>query len=87
MHGSASSSKDSSAVRARLFALLEHRFDKPSGSLGLEDDVASTLAIDSYRALELLSELEAAFSIEVPDYELRDVRTFADLAGLVERRL
>ena len=38
------------------------------------------------RARELLSELERTFSIELPDYELAEVLTFADLAGKVDER-
>jgi acyl carrier protein len=37
--------------------------------------------------LELLSELELTFDIEIPDYELRDVRTFAELAEQIDKRL
>jgi acyl carrier protein len=34
-----------------------------------------------------LSELERQFDVEVPDYELREVRTFGQLAECIERRL
>jgi acyl carrier protein len=37
--------------------------------------------------LELLSELEGQWGIEIPDYELRGVKTFDDLAGVIQRRL
>jgi acyl carrier protein len=37
--------------------------------------------------LSLLSELEQHFGVEIPDYELRDVRTFAQLAACIEQRL
>jgi acyl carrier protein len=37
-------------------------------------------------ALSLLSELEAEFRIEIPDYELQGVKTFAELARVIEVR-
>ena len=38
------------------------------------------------QVLELLSELEMRFDVEIPDYELREVRTFSELARQVDRR-
>ena len=74
-------------IHQRLFELAARRFGKDAGSLRPEDDLFKALAIDSYQALELLTELEDAFSIEVPDYELQGVSTFDGLAEVVERRL
>jgi acyl carrier protein len=49
--------------------------------------VFESLGIDSLQVLTLLSELERQFDVEVPDYELREVRTFGQLAQCIERRL
>jgi acyl carrier protein len=46
-----------------------------------------TLGIDSMDALELLTDLEQAFDVEIPDYEVQDVRTFQELAEVVATRL
>ncbi len=72
---------------ARLLSLAERRFRKSSGSLKLEDDLFESLAIDSIQAMELLTEIEEAFGVEIPDYEVQDVRTFAGLAAVIARRL
>ncbi len=74
-------------VGARLIAVAESRFGKTPGTLSLESDLFEALKIDSYQALELLTEAEAAFGIEIPDYEMQDVRTFANLAAVIRRRL
>ena len=52
-----------------------------------EDDLFSSLGIDSVQALDLLSELERTFQVEIPDYELQDVRTFAELAERIADRV
>ena len=70
-----------------LVSLVARRFGKDEATIRPEDDFFQTLNIDSLKALELLSELEQTFSIEVPDYELQGVTTFAGLAEVIRRRL
>ncbi len=45
------------------------------------------LGIDSYQAMELLTDLEEAFHVEIPDYELQGVTTFGGLAEVIARRV
>lgn len=71
----------------RVMALAAQRFARPAGALGPDDDVFESLGIDSVQVLELLSELENELEIELPDYELRNVKTFAQLAAAIDRRL
>lgn len=71
----------------RLIALAARRFDKDPSVLVEGSDVFESLGIDSLQALTLLSDLEKQFDVEVPDYELREVRTFGQLAECIERRL
>jgi acyl carrier protein len=72
---------------ARLLQLAAQRFQRTLEDLSLDDDLFAVLGIDSVQALELLSDLEREFRVEVPDYELADVRTFADLVDKIEERL
>jgi acyl carrier protein len=69
-----------------LIELAADRFGRDAASLSPRDDLFDALGIDSLQALDLLTELENRYDIEIPDYELQDVRTFDDLAELVERR-
>lgn len=71
----------------KLMDLAAKRFDVARDSLQADADVFQSLGIDSMQVMALLSELERAFDVEVPDYELRDVRTFSQLAACIERRL
>ena len=71
----------------RLIALSARRFDKIPEVLGGDTDIFQSLGVDSVHLLELLSELEREWGIEIPDYELRSVKTFNDLAGVIQRRL
>ena len=53
----------------------------------LFDDFFEKLHINSIQALSLLTDLEKEFSIEIPDYELQDVKTFDQLAQLITSRI
>lgn len=70
-----------------LLELCARRFKREPSELRPDDDVFDSLGIDSVQVLSLLSELEQHFDVEIPDYELRDVRSFAQLAECIERRL
>jgi len=72
---------------ARLLELAAQRFKVERESLSPEQDVFESLGVDSMQVLELLSDLELEFDVEIPDYELRGVKTFAQLATLIDRRL
>jgi len=77
----------SDAALSRIFSLAGARFNRAPDSLKPDDDLFESLGIDSVQALELLSELERAFSVDLPDYELAEVRSFRDLALKIEDRL
>lgn len=70
-----------------LLDIASRRFGAERSALSAEQDLFETLGIDSMKALELLSDVEMEFDIEIPDYEVQDVRTFADLASVIDARL
>ena len=71
----------------RLITLAATRFGKDAAALSPEDDFFEKLGIDSYQAMDLLTELEDTFGVEIPDYELQGVNTFRGLAEVIGRRL
>ncbi|MCZ7681127.1 MAG: AMP-binding protein [Sandaracinaceae bacterium] len=74
-------------VLDQLLTLAAERFHRERAELRADDDLFDTLDIDSMQALSLLSALEEKFAVEIPDYEVQDVRTFAELADVVASRL
>ena len=76
-----------SDVVARVLRLASQQFGLPLEQLAPEQDLFDALGIDSVQALELLSTLERTFGVELPDYELAEVRSFADLAERLGDRL
>lgn len=73
-------------VVVRLTELAAARFGDKAKALGPDDDLFESLGIDSLQALDLLTDLEEAFAIEVPDYELQGVNTLSGLAAVIRRR-
>lgn len=70
-----------------LMGLAARRFGKSESVLNAGDDFFEALGIDSLQAMDLLTELEDAFDVEVPDYELQGVKTFEELADVIRRRI
>ena len=71
----------------QLTELTRRRFGASADGLSADDDLFEVLGIDSLQALELLTDLEDTFDVEVPDYEVRGVNTLRGLAVLLSRRL
>lgn len=71
---------------SRLIELSAERYQADPQKIAPEDDVFERLGIDSYQAAELMSDLEMEFDVEIPDYELQGVKTFAQLAAAIDRR-
>jgi acyl carrier protein len=70
----------------RLISLAGKKFKVDSSGFKPEDDFFDALAIDSVQSLELLSEIELEFDVEIPDYELQGVKTFVALAQVIDDR-
>jgi acyl carrier protein len=73
-------------VLDKLMKLAARRYDVPVDTLAAGDDIFEKLSIDSFQAVELMSEIELEFDVEVPDYELQGVRTFDALASIIDKR-
>jgi acyl carrier protein len=76
-----------SEIETRLIHLAADRFGRKAVELHPNDDFFDALGIDSVEAMSLLTSLEEAFGVEIPDYEVQDVRTFQALAAVIARRV
>ncbi len=71
----------------KLIELAAKRFEREAAELNASDDFFEKLGIDSFQAMELMTDLEEEFDVEIPDYELQGVNTFVKLADVIEPRL
>jgi acyl carrier protein len=74
------------SLLATLSRLALRRFGTKAAALAPNDDLFEVLGIDSLQALDLLTDLEEEFSVEIPDYEVQGVNTLAGLAEVIGRR-
>ncbi|RMG93774.1 MAG: acyl carrier protein [Deltaproteobacteria bacterium] len=70
----------------KVLDLAAKHFGVDRSKLAPDADIFEALGIDSFQAVELTSEVELAFDVEIPDYELQPVRTFAELAAVIDKR-
>ncbi len=71
----------------QILQMASERFQIPLSQLSGDDDFFEKLGINSLQTLDLLTQLENHFSIELPDYELQGVTDFRTLAERVDSRL
>ena len=69
-----------------ILDLAAGHFRLPRERLHPDDDFFAALALDSLKALDLLSRLEAHFGIELPDWEMQGVSDFRTLASKIHAR-
>jgi len=69
-----------------LIRLAARRFGADETVLKPDDDLFERLGIDSFQAVELISDLEEEFDVELPDYELQGIKTFSALAQKIDKR-
>lgn len=76
----------SDEILVKLQALAVARFGSAAAALSADDDLFDKLGIDSLQALDLLTDLEEGFGIEIPDYELQGVTTLGGFAAVIRSR-
>jgi len=74
-------------ITQRLMNLAAKRFNADASTLNASDDFFDKLGIDSLQAMDLLTDLEDEFDVEIPDYELQGVVTFEGLAQIIAQRI
>jgi len=76
-------STDLSFVEPRLRAIIARIAKVDPGTIGVDDDLAVTLGIDSLSALRIAAAVETEFAITIPDERLHEIRSLGQLADLV----
>jgi acyl carrier protein len=66
----------------RLREIIAHVAKVAPDAFGPDDDLASTLGLDSLSALRIAAAVEREFQITIPDDRLHEVRTLRALAEL-----
>ena len=71
-------------VLEKVKAILAEQFDVEEDSIKPETDLQDDLGADSLDVVDLLMSIEDEFEIEIPDEEIENIRTVADLVNYIE---
>lgn len=72
-------------ILAWLRSNLAEVLDLPEAEVTADADLAEDLDADSIDLTDLINRIERRYDVAIDDHEMADLRTVADLVGLVER--
>ena len=69
----------------KVRAIIAKQLDIPAENITMETRLIDDLKADSLDVVELIMDMEQEYSIEIPDDELPNIRTVADILGYVTK--
>ena len=76
-----------SEIEAKVRQVILTEVGEKGKNMTMETSLRKDIAIDSYSALQILFELEEAFSITIPDEAIKSAETPKDIVNYLETRL
>ena len=76
-----------SAIEEKVKQVIQAEAGEKARGLTMETSLVKEVALDSYSALQILFELEEAFSITIPDEAIKRAETPRDIVNYLENRL
>ncbi len=73
-------------TQEELVQMAAKHFKVEAAEISLDDDIFRKFKINSLQVLELLTQLENHFNVELPDYELQGVSDFRTLSERIHAR-
>ncbi len=71
-------------VFEKVKVILAEQFDVEEDEITLETNLEEDLSADSLDVVDLLMSIEDEFEIEIPDEEIDNIRTVAELVSYIE---
>ena len=71
-------------VLEKLKTILSEQFDVEEVTITPETSIADDLGADSLDVVDLLMSIEDEFEIEIPDEEIDNIKTVAELVKYIE---
>ena len=76
-----------SNVTTRVMSILAKAVEISAESIGPHSHLENDLGMDSYTAVTVVFELENEFGVEIPNEDVRRLRTVADIAVYIDERM
>ena len=71
-------------VYEKIKQMLAEQLDADEDEMTMDTNIATDLGADSLDVVQLLSEIEDEFDIEIPDEEIENIRTIGDLTEYIQ---
>ena len=71
-------------VFEKIKEMLANQFDVDPNDLSMNTNIAVDLGADSLDVVELLTEIEDEFQLEIPDEEIENIKTIGDLTEYIQ---
>ena len=71
-------------VFEKVKVILAEQFDVEEDTITMDTNLEEDLSADSLDVVELLMSIEDVFEIEIPDEEIENIRTVAELVSYIE---
>lgn len=75
--------KDKAVLEQEIRTLIARVTKQPEAKIKSEVDLFTELGIDSLLGVEILAALDQKYSIDVPEDDLRHIRTLKDIVNLI----
>lgn len=69
----------------RMKQIICEYVDVPEESINECMSLQGDIGLDSFSLISMLNEIENEFSIEIPEYELRNFQTLGDMYSYIEK--
>ena len=74
-------------VLEKVKMILSSQFDVEEDSITPETNIADDLGADSLDVVDMLMSLEDEFDVEIPDEEIKRIRTVGELVAYIEENM
>ena len=71
-------------VFEKIRAILSEQLDLEEDDITMESNIAEDLGADSLDVVDLIMAIEDEFEIEVPDEEIKNVKTVGDVVNYID---
>lgn len=71
-------------ILEKVKAILSVQFDTDESSITPDTDITEDLGADSLDVVDLIMSVEGEFEIEIPDEDVEDIKTVADIVDYIE---
>lgn len=72
-------------ILAAFAGIVEELLDIPADKVTLESSLVDDLEVDSLSMMEIVLSAQEKFGVEIPDDELKRLRTVRDVVSFVQR--